>query len=408
MVTQWNNITRTGSQAARALFLAGFSHFTLELCQNFLPVLYPLLIASMGLHYTQIGFIALIGTLTGSILQPFFGFLSDRLGPERVCALSVLWLGLLMGLVGLVTHYWLLVVLVGLASVGSAAYHPPGAVIATANSGARRGAGMSLFSVGGNLGAALSPLWITLWMGGLGASSTLTIMPIALVVCLLLYWQARQQAARGPGSQSSGVQPIPGKGYLPGLILIVIGAMTRSWFQVSLSTYLPAWIQGNGGTLAQGSHLLSIFLFAIGAGSLIGGFISDRLGVNGPWWVVFACTALLSPAYWMFLHTASALQMLALICVGIAVGCTYPTNILLAHDAWPHRMALASGMVMGIGWAPGGLGASFTGYVADHASLTTSLQFLIIPPLLGTLSIIAYRLFEHWRPGFVLSRNTVE
>ncbi len=407
MITEWSNITRTRSQAARSLFLAGFSHFTLELCQNFLPVLYPLLIASMGLHYTQIGLIALVGTLTGSILQPFFGFLSDRIGPERVCALSVLWLGLFMGLVGLVTHYWLLVVLVGLASVGSAAYHPPGAVIATANSGTRRGAGMSLFSVGGNLGAALSPLWIALWIGWLGMRSTLTLIPIAGLICLMLYWQARQ-AAVGQQAQTLRATKVTGKEYLPGLILIVVGAMTRSWFQVSLTTYLPAWIQGNGGTLAQGSHLLSIFLFAIGAGSLIGGFISDRLGASGPWWVVLACTALLSPAYWVFLHTSSALQMLALIFVGIAVGCTYPTNILLAHDAWPRRMALASGMVMGIGWAPGGLGASFTGYVADHASLTTSLQFLMVPPLLGTVSIIAYRLLENWRPGFALGRNSAE
>ncbi|CAN5567269.1 MFS transporter [soil metagenome] len=407
MVTDWRNTTRSGSQALRALFLTAFSHFTLELCQNFLPVLYPLLITSMGLHYTQIGVIALTITLTGSILQPFFGFLSDRLGPERVCALSVLWLGLLMGLVGLMPNYWMLLALVALASVGSAAYHPPGAVIATANSGARRGAGMSLFSVGGNLGAALSPLWITLWIGHLGASSTLTVIPVALVVCLLLYWRASHQA-RNQHAQTTSVQRIVGKEYLLGLILIVIGAMTRSWFQVSLTTYLPAWIQGSGGTLAQGSQLLSIFLFAIGAGSLIGGFISDRLGASGPWLVVFIFTALLSPAYWIFLHTSSTLQMLALIFVGIAVGCTYPTNILLAHDAWPRQMALASGLVMGIGWAPGGIGASFTGYVADHASLTASLQWLIVPPLLGTVTIIAYHFLENWRPRFVLSKNRLE
>ncbi len=398
MVTDWSNSTRTRSQAARSLFLVGFSHFTLELCQNFLPVLYPLLMVSMGLHYTQIGLIALITTLTGSILQPFFGFLSDRLGPERVCALSILWLGGLMGLVGLVTHYWLLVVLVGVASIGSAAYHPPGAVIATANSGARRGAGMSLFSVGGNLGAALSPLWIALWIGRLGVNSTLTLIPVAGLICLLLYWQARQ-AAVGHQAQTLRTPKVMGKEYLLGLILVVIGAMTRSWFQVSLTTYLPAWVQSNGGTLAQGSQMLSIFLFAIGAGSLIGGFISDRLGARGPWLVVFVCTALLSPAYWIFLNASSGLQMLALILVGIAIGCTYPTSILLAHDAWPRQMALASGMVMGIGWAPGGLGASFTGYVADHASLTSGLHFLIVPPILGLLSIVAYRLLENWQPS---------
>ena len=101
MVTNVTQLSRTHSQAVRSLALAGFSHFVLELCQNFLPVLYPLLIASMGLGYTQIGLIALTITLTGSILQPFLGFLTDRLGAERVSVLSVIWVGILMGLVGL-------------------------------------------------------------------------------------------------------------------------------------------------------------------------------------------------------------------------------------------------------------------------------------------------------------------
>jgi MFS family permease len=221
---------------------------------------------------------------------------------------------------------------------------------------------------------------------------------------LALYGQVGQRTL---AQQAPKVPTHPSKrqGYLVGLLLVVASAMTRAWFQVALTTYLPAWVQSNGGTLAQGSQLLSVFLFAIGAGSLLGGFISDRMGAHGPWLVVFACTALVSPAYWLFLHTTAASQILALLIVGIAIGCTYPTNILLAHDAWPHQMALASGLVMGIGWAPGGLGASFTGYMADHASLGVSLQFLLAPPLLGTLLIIAYRLLGNWPRRLALDKN---
>ena len=392
MVTDWAGATPGRLQAIRSLFLAGFSHFTLEFCQNFLPVIYPLLIASMGLGYTQIGFIALTITLTGSLLQPFFGFLTDRLGAERVSALSVVWVGGLMGLVGLVSHYWLLLLVVAFASVGSASYHPAGAVIATTNSGARRGAGMSIFSVGGSLGAALSPLWISWWLGSLGAKSTLTLLLVAGLVGILLYIQAQQKAR--PQHTSGAHSPSQAQqGQLACLLMVVIGAMARSWFQVSLTTYLPAWVQSNGGTLAQGSQMLSIFLFAIGAGSLLGGIISDRIGASGPWLVVLISTVLLSPLFWVFLHASPWLQILALSLIGIAIGSSYPTNILLAHDAWPQQVGVASGLVMGIGWAPGGLGASFTGYIADHASLATGLRYLLVPPLLGILCALAYRLF---------------
>jgi hypothetical protein len=51
-------------------------------------------------------------------------------------------------------------------------------------------------------------------------------------------------------------------------------------------------------------------------------------------------------------------------------------------------------MVMGLGWAPGGLGASFTGLVADHYSLATALHLLIFPPLLGLACILTYAVLQ--------------
>jgi membrane protein implicated in regulation of membrane protease activity len=46
---------------------------------------------------------------------------------------------------------------------------------------------------------------------------------------------------------------------------------------------------------------------------------------------------------------------------------------------------------MGIGWAPGGLGASFTGYLADLSTLDYSLQLLVVPPLLGLACMVGWR-----------------
>jgi hypothetical protein len=48
--------------------------------------------------------------------------------------------------------YWLVLVLVVASGLGSAAYHPEGSKFAAYTSGHRRASGMSLFSIGGNLG----------------------------------------------------------------------------------------------------------------------------------------------------------------------------------------------------------------------------------------------------------------
>ena len=48
-----------------------------------------------------------------------------------------------------------------LSGIGVASFHPEGSRFANYVSGARRASGMSLFSVGGNLGFALGPVLVT-------------------------------------------------------------------------------------------------------------------------------------------------------------------------------------------------------------------------------------------------------
>lgn len=139
----------------RFVFLVTLAHLTIELCGNFLPVLYPILINTLGLTYSQIGGIALVAGLSEALLQPVFGYLSDRWGAQRMTVLSIAWMGMLLGLVGFTWNYLSLVVLVGLGVLGSAAFHPAGATLVTARGGSKRGTAISIFSVGGNFGSAL-------------------------------------------------------------------------------------------------------------------------------------------------------------------------------------------------------------------------------------------------------------
>ena len=98
----------------RSLLTIALGHLTIELCSNFLPVVYPVLISTLGLSYTQIGFVALVASTGTSLAQPLFGYLSDRWNPQRISALSIAWIGVLMGLVGFTWDYPSLVLLIAL------------------------------------------------------------------------------------------------------------------------------------------------------------------------------------------------------------------------------------------------------------------------------------------------------
>lgn len=391
------------SNLTRSLYLIALAHLTIELCANFLPVVYPILISDMGLTYAQVGLIALVLGSGTTLAQPFFGYLSDRWNPRRMAVLSILWVGILMGLVGFTWNYLSLVLLVGLSSLGSAAFHPPGATIASTSNIRRRGTAVSIFSVGGNLGTALSPLWVAVGIGWLGLQGTTVVTPVAVLVSLLLYRQLSWHSGPGqvPSSTGQGTgggqsQPQTQNGSLVGLILIILVVMCRSWFQLSLVTYLPEWMQSQGWSLAGGGQILSVLLVSVGIGSFTGGILSDRIG---GWQVMALSLGLLAPAQWLFLGSSGLLQVGLVGLIGILIGASFPVSIIMAQETWPHGVGLASALVMGLGWAPGGIGASLTGLIADQSSLAVGLQSLIIPPLLGVIFALAYAALRRQSTG---------
>ena len=68
--------------------------------------------------------VTLVATTTASLGQPLFGYFIDRWDARRTTALSVIWLGLMMAVVGFSNSYWSLLAAVALAGFGSAAFHP--------------------------------------------------------------------------------------------------------------------------------------------------------------------------------------------------------------------------------------------------------------------------------------------
>lgn len=395
-------ITRIATRLPRAIFLMALAHLTIELCNNFLPVVYPLFIKKLDLTYTQVGLVALVSSVGASLMQPVFGYLSDRWGAPRMAVASVAWIGLLMGVAGFASTYALLVLLVGLGALGSSAFHPAGATLASTGATGRRGASMSIFSVSGNLGTALSPLLVAAGVGQWGLPGTLVVVPVALLVSLFL----RQQVGQIPAKMSVAEPTArPGRGFransgaVVGLALVTLAVMSRSWFQVALMTYLPVWMQSQGQSLVFGGQMLSVLMVAVSFGSLTGGTLSDYIG---RWQVFILSLGLLGPAHWMFMAATGVGQIILVGVIGVLIGASFPVGLVLAQETWPRRVGLASALVMGLGWAPGGLGASVTGFIADQLSLTAGLQALVVAPLAGVGCTLLY---AAWRRQFAAGRG---
>ena len=411
------SVPTAGGLAAVSLFAAA-GHLGIELVSNFLPIVYPVLVAEAGFSFAQVGTVTLVATLGMTLPQPLLGLVVKRFDAGRLVLLAVAWCGLFYGAVGLVPRFWPLLVVVALGGLGSALFHPAGSVVASVAHSRRRGASMSIFSVGGNAGAALSPLLMAAVIGWQGLRGTLVAVPLAVVTAALLWLipghgtipasagRTRQRGteqrplaeARTPAAESNATNApgelAPAAGTRAAgatLALIVLFAMARAWYQVSLTTYLPLWIDSYDDARTGLAQVLFVLVGSLPAGSLLGGTLSDRVG---RWQVVLAAAALLVFANGALLAVGPggppAAVLLLTAAIGCLIGMTYPVAIIMAQEAWPRNLGLAGGLVMGLGWLPGGVGASALGLLADSAGLQRALSTLVVALLVGVAAIAAY------------------
>ena len=398
----------TGSR--RPIALGAVGHLLLEITNNFLPITYPLLIPLLGLSFTQVGLIALVHSACGTLPQPWLGALAQRWGPQRIIVISLAWSGLFMGLIGLTGSYWLALVLAGLGGFGGGAFHPAGAmsvarVAAGPEGRQRRGAAMSLFSVGGNLGSALSPALMAVALGLFGLPGTGAAVVVGLGSALLV-WRLLAPRALASGGDAAADGALPGSGPSPRpappraerriypvlpLALIVVFAMSRSWFQLSITSFLPTWTADSLGPTAWP---LVLFMGSVGAGSLSGGRLSDRIGRTR---TLLGAALLTIPAHLTFIHGLPAVQLGAVAVLGAALGATLPVAIVMAQERRPHATGVAAGLVIGLGGLPAGIGASVTGLLADAFSLHAALQWTVLALVIGALAVIALAFLDSRR-----------
>jgi MFS transporter, FSR family, fosmidomycin resistance protein len=368
---------------SRAITALSAGHFATDFSNGMLPALLPFLVTRFGLSYTEVGALMLVSALASSIIQPLFGLWSDRRGAVWLLPLGVFLAGTGMGLAAAAPTYALCLVFVTVSGLGTAAYHPEGSKFAAFVSGSRRASGMSLFSIGGNLGVALGAL---------------TAAPV-----LLAFGREGGLLLALPGVVVAGVL-VPALGYLRGfapeetltwaasgedrpgalaLLLAVIALRSAGWF--GLLTFVPLWAVSLGHSEKYGNGLLSLMLLAGGIGTLVAGPLADRIGRRP---VLLATVVATPPLVVIFIAVGGALGAVALALVGVCVVSTFGLTGVMSQEYLPSHIGLASGISIGFSIGLGGIAALALGAVADAVDLETAMYACAVVPALAILPAV--------------------
>ncbi len=160
------------------------------------------------LSNTALGFLSTAYTVSGALMQPIFGYVTDRVGPRWVVAGGVAWMGLAYTM-GILTPGRTALVFLVLASLGSGAFHPAGTMQATARGRThfigQETTATSYFFLFGQVGLFVGPFVAGYLLDSNGIRGLLTLPALAVPIGLLAAWQLRRGApprAREASSKS--------------------------------------------------------------------------------------------------------------------------------------------------------------------------------------------------------------
>jgi MFS transporter, FSR family, fosmidomycin resistance protein len=365
---------------ATALLLA-VAHAVTDVYQSFLSPLLPRIMDRLDLTVAGAAGLATVLSLSSSLLQPMMGHLSDRHDPRVLLALGPL-SGVFLSLIGVAPSVTLLVVLLVLGGVGSAAFHPSGALAAARpEAGPGSGLRLSVFSFGGAVGFAVGPL-LAVWLVSRGGPEGLRVamIPGLLIAGVLLLRLPRPTGRRGGGQ---GFWPVIRS--LRGPLGIIFGISAIAAFAQRLFlTMEPILIAQAGGTEAQGALALSVYLAAQAMGTLVGGVLADRMHRGR---LLFILTLLSLPLHALAfaLPPGSTMGFVAIVGAGAVNMAVLPPIILVAQGLLPGGAGASSGVVMGLAWAAGSLGIPLAGALANGVGVRSAALMCMPVLLLGCL-----------------------
>jgi MFS transporter, FSR family, fosmidomycin resistance protein len=360
------------------LSLLSAGHCCADYCQGAVPAALPFLVQQRHLSYTVAFALVLAQTVASSVVQPVFGWLSDRWRMAWLMPVGLTLAGLGLGASLLAPTYLLTWLAVGVSGLGIAAFHPEGARYANRASGSRRATGMSIFAVGGNLGFALGPFIATpvLLVFGLDGGWLLAIpgFGIGLALLLALPLVTGTAAPVAAARKASPTQPAPPAAPAEdrwGAFGRLTGALVcRSVVFYGLNTTLPLFfIHVLGGSKALGGNALTLFLLCGAGGALVAGRLADRFPRRLV--VLYAFVASVPLGLGLAFAGSPAVAFALLVPLGVALFMPSSVMVVLGQEYLPNRIGTASGVTLGLAISVGGLAEPALGAVGDHFGLRT-------------------------------------
>ena len=372
----------------KSLLAVVASHFVVDYTGQVTAMMYPILVITLGLTYTNVGLAAALYMAVNGVSQPIFGYLGDRIGPRCLIAAGIMLHGTFIALVSQAWNFPSLLLLLAVAALGSGMYHPLSIGIASRSARRRKGTAMGAFFIGGNAGFAVSPVISAIALKAMGLDYALILIaPAALSATLFLYLTRHLER---PAAEVIPSRPLtnPGAtrngGLMFGVSALVAVMLLRGLAFGGLTVFIPQFYGAAGLPVEAAGLALSFFLGGVAFGTFLGGYLADRIGKK----VVVVVTLLAATPFVLLVASqpGSVPILIATVVAGLTLGASQTPTVMAVQEYMPRLLGAASGLALGFTFFSQAAGQVLTGVLADVLGLGTAMSLLALAPAFAVVA----------------------
>ena len=388
-----------------AVISLAIGHLVTDMQAGALPIVLPHLKELFSLSYAQMATIVLTQNITSSVIQPVFGYITDKRSLPALLPYCAALAGAGFAAVGWVSSYALLLLTVIIIGVSSASYHPQASktvnFLSDENSKAQN---MGLFSLGGNAGMAAGSMMMTFLIGMSGGlhNTMYFVLPGILVFCFMMHYMPEYKRVNLEHSLKRAAAKAKGNAeklsYF-GLVMVLFFIFMRSTIHTGISTYLPLFfMKFRDAEPVFASLLVTVFLLGGVAGTYIGAVLSDKLGARA---IIIGSMVLSIPPIWALDKVSTEFTIVTAVALaGFFIIGSNATTIVLAQTMLPNNVGMAAGLTIGFSVGLGGLGVTILGVMADNYGLPFVIQLLTWLSIGATIMTVKIPIPESLRKKF--------
>lgn len=376
----------------RAVTAVAIAHTVHDAYPGFLGVLLPILIARFDLSLAAAGLLASVVTLA-SLSQPALGYVIDRGEARRWVAGTLAASAVLFSLVTIAPDPLTAFVLLALGGLSVSAFHPAAGALVTRMAAAQWGKATSIFMAGGPLGSALGPVAIAAVIGAVGVEGAWIAVAPGLLFATVLTVGLGRMAGRivrePPGDIRDAVRR---HGRV--LAILVLAVVFQAAGVVGFITFYPTLATDRGQSLVEAGLGLALLQAGGAAGSLVGGWLSDRFGRR---LVLLVSTLAGVPTLLAALLVGvSPLHLPLLLLAGALLMSSGSVQMVMIQELLPENRSLAAGVMFFVGIGAASLASIAVGILGDVVGLERAVLLGTGAGLLATPFIM---LLPERRPG---------